>query len=557
MAFNASFANAHTAADFGGEVCLAHSVGWGVGGQWEWRVPTGDLVAVYRRMGYDVSVLDINKCMSQGYLAAQGIRIAGRYLFPLFAQPAPPLVDMLYSYPYGGIHSLSHWVAYCWIYLIESGFPVNLDGLPSGCAGGFESGFRPGAGHQHGLQFQELDESGGSLLRVEEKVNSVYSIDIQSSPMTWIYASAVVWKRSIFTIPKITTTTSTSSSTPLTKLSRLLSLLSAATSEIYTTTASFLLGHHCHPMSFIRSVAKTTTFYHPQPFSNLGASISSANFSHDMFTPSDLILTSPGFTSPSAAQSGSLFILSNLSREFLGSQDGRNVQEIASIQIMGPPTPGARFGHSALVLDFNLDGIDDLAVSAPWEDDGVVYVFYGRQGVGLKGARCQGVVVEGPCVMHADRDADVVIRGGLVGSGREEEEGERLVGGFGFFLTKGDVTGDGGDDLIVGSPYAGTRIHPNRGTVHAFASKRGQGAVIGVMDALWEVSGPEEGIDFQEFGRSVVVNEGVMFVGVPGWRVSYFENVVGMVLAYRVVGSGEPEWIGSTVANVELTGFGR
>src|SRR6185503_17859645 len=41
------------------------------------------------------------------------------------------------------------------------------------------------------------------------------------------------------------------------------------------------------------------------------------------------------------------------------------------------PTANARFGSSLAVVDFNGDGYDDIAVGAPGEGGGVVYVFPG------------------------------------------------------------------------------------------------------------------------------------------------------------------------------------
>lgn len=121
----------------------------------------------------------------------------------------------------------------------------------------------------------------------------------------------------------------------------------------------------------------------------------------------------------------------------------------------------ARLGESACALDFNGDGVDDLAVGArtagwafaadPWDEtplmyyQGAVAVYFGRRGVGLPPASAP----------------DVVIRP------------TQNLSFFGAVLScDADVSGDGLRDLLIGSPQWGpetpTSKPSQRGRVDVF-----------------------------------------------------------------------------------------
>jgi len=175
------------------------------------------------------------------------------------------------------------------------------------------------------------------------------------------------------------------------------------------------------------------------------------------------------------------------------------------------PTPNAIFGHSVLPLDFNRDGIKDLAVGAPGDKNsglpGQVFIFYG------------------PLTPSSSFERLVPI------SSEPEDE-------FGWSLAAGDITDDGHMELIVGAPGSTVAnvVDAGRASVWHFDGARAA--------QLFEMASPAP-VPYGRMGVSVATGNFLgderteLAVGIPKGR-NYNSLTAGTVALYRFVPGSQP-----------------
>jgi hypothetical protein len=178
-----------------------------------------------------------------------------------------------------------------------------------------------------------------------------------------------------------------------------------------------------------------------------GEELASGDFNDDGFA--DLVAGAPGeiVTPGTFNQVGGVVVIYGAAAGL-----GTGATPPALITQAGPVVPGVPeqgdlFGSALSSGDFNGNGVDDLAVGVPGENNlrGIVQVLPGRAGAGLGALAARSYSQDTP---------------GVAGVG---EVGDT----FGWAVAAGDVTGDARADLAVGTPGE------NGGT----GDPRGQGAV--------------------------------------------------------------------------------
>ncbi|MGE3164903.1 MAG: hypothetical protein AB7O52_08350 [Planctomycetota bacterium] len=185
------------------------------------------------------------------------------------------------------------------------------------------------------------------------------------------------------------------------------------------------------------------------------------------------------------------------------------------------------FGRALAAGDFDEDGRDDLAISAPGREvgpnssAGVVYVLFGT---------ATGLTSTGNTLLHQDS-------AGIMDTAEPFDE-------FGRSLTTGDFNGDGNDDLVIGVPGENVGAVVDAGAVHIIYGNSGsangfsannfvsQGGFEGGLDILGALEAEDA------FGASVAAGDfdgdgaDDLAIGVPGEAVGSMLNAGAVNILY-------------------------
>ncbi|KAK3086170.1 hypothetical protein FSP39_014629 [Pinctada imbricata] len=164
--------------------------------------------------------------------------------------------------------------------------------------------------------------------------------------------------------------------------------------------------------------------------------------------------------------------------------------------LSGFPKKQSRFGYSMVSLDLNQDGNLDLAVGAPaisFDDPlgyhGAVYVYFG----------------EGESKMWSIPNITVTC--------------QTKYCNLGYSLSTADVTGDGHEDLVIGSPYwSKNSTFTQSGFIAALPSNKTYSGpmTIAVETLKWRVEGDQP---YGWFGYNLHSKGGILFVDQPYFRL--------------------------------------
>ena len=192
-----------------------------------------------------------------------------------------------------------------------------------------------------------------------------------------------------------------------------------------------------------------------------------------------------------------------------------------------------------------MDGIDDLAVSAPTTKAtsldylGTVYIFFGSEN-GL--SRIPDVTIRSefpqkiPHIPGEKWDSQFNILG------------EKLEG---F-----DIDGDGFKDLLIGSPHTTTSPSSyQRGKICAFYAASRHLGLISVDDADWFLEGSQ---NYELFGSAFQISGKMLYVGSPGYRVDLSQDMSqGRVYGFGLDGGVQPVLRFTITSNSSFSQFGQ
>ncbi|XP_016071748.1 PREDICTED: phosphatidylinositol-glycan-specific phospholipase D [Miniopterus natalensis] len=456
MDFHSSYSEAHSAGDFGGDVLSQFEFNFNYLSR-HWYVPVADLLGIYEKLYGHAAVTKktIVECSYLQFLEMYGEVLAVSKLYPTYSRKSPFLVEQFQEYFLGGLDDMAFWSTNIYrltSYMLENGtsdcsLPENP--LFIACGGqhtSFQGSKVQKIGFHRNLTTSLTKDSGKNIKYTERGV--VFSVDSWTSDsLSFMYQTLERNLRMIFT------------------------------------------GSSQRPQKHVSS--PLASYFLSRPYARLGWAMTSADLNQDGH--GDLVVGAPGYSRPGHVHVGCVYLIYG---NDLGLPPIDLDLEEEAHEVLEGFQPSGRFGSALAVLDFNQDGVPDLAVGAPSVGSeqltykGAVYVYFGSQ---------TGKMSPSPNITISCQDTYC---------------------NLGWTLLAADMDGDGEPDLVMGSPFA-PGGGKQRGMVAAFYSGPGRSHKdkLSVEAADWQVSGEE---DFSWLGYSLhgvsTDNGTLLLAGSPTWK---------------------------------------
>ncbi|KAM7123873.1 phosphatidylinositol-glycan-specific phospholipase D [Ciconia maguari] len=455
--FYGSYSEAHSVGDFGGDVLSQFELDFSYLAS-NWYVPVKDLAAIYKEF-YGREIITestITDCTYLLFLELHGERLAVAKLFPTYASKSPFLVEKFHEYFLGGVDDMAFWT--------NNIFELTSHMLENGTSGCFlpENPLFINCTREHKDSYDRNKQSKN------ERHKNTTSLLTKTLEKNINYTERGVH----FNIQSWATNS--------------LHLINRA---FATNVRRVLAATHQKSSKYISKPA--ASYFLTSPYARLGWAMISADLNQDGYE--DLVVGAPGYSTLGRVQIGRVYVV-------YGNQSGLPLEDMdldgKADQVLQGHQPSGRFGSALAVLDFNEDGVPDLAIGAPSVGSqfltykGAVYVYFGTEGRGL--ASQPNITIT--C--------------------------QYSYCNLGWSLLAADVDGDGNADLVVGSPYA-PGGGQQRGFVVAFYSyfNRSDQGLLSVEGANWMVKGEE---NYAWFGFSLdscqLENVTLLLIGSPTWK---------------------------------------
>ncbi|KAI7867645.1 hypothetical protein BDF14DRAFT_1726062 [Spinellus fusiger] len=513
MNFNGDMKKAHEAADAGAEFTLRHSGALSYQND-TWKVPIRDLVAIYRHIyeaSNETSLVPtedhLQYCMTAGFAAAQLDAKLGHHMFGYYG--AKSIQDMAAS------------VTECYtdmIHAFEYGSHSNHSGL---CSLYFDSTYTstkaPRCYYPRRKKDKDVSASGIGCtpLTSYDPIKGILTLSIKNPKdcmaLTQQKDSSF---SSLNTMPIIKTSTA-SSPRLLYQNSDVWNLQSKST---WSTTLSL-------PFSSV-AIGHATSVGDFNGDGELDLAISAPYYNGIYHDSSPPLLDS----TKQPLMLGAVFVLNDTQTRLQSmsrdpSEGVNDIRTHSQTVLYGNSTQG-RFGWSMATIDFNKDGIDDLAVASPFSEDltGHIDIFFGRAEEGL--------------ILSSTPDVRIKV----------QTMPNTTIEGFGLTLTGMDVDKDGYLDLVVGCPFCSVEGNPQAGAVYVYLghSLTDPTFMGSNLSPDWTLTSPET-MAYGHFGSSIdridsVSSQryAVLLVGAPGYKHKNLQQA-GRIYGFKLQGALLPE----------------
>ncbi|XP_038051149.1 phosphatidylinositol-glycan-specific phospholipase D-like isoform X2 [Patiria miniata] len=394
--FHGSFDDAHSVGDIGGDIVATFEFDLSyIDSLSDWYIPTKDLVGIYKDLyGRErVNSSLIEECTALLFLERLGEKLAISKLFPDYAAKSPFMEEQFQSYFLGGLDDMATWTTNVWheaIYMLDKG--TSVCSLPRNpiyinCNGTSTAATMPKS---------DPDVSKLSGLHINVDLHGL-TPDLVDKQQTG---------RGVYFSP-----------------SEKLKMLHKKRTAALKATQSRSKSDSAHSSSYLKSTFTTRNSY-----AHLGWSLVTADVNVDKID--DLIIGAPGYGITGNPQNGRVFIVFGREESLPEQLD---IDTSANLTLSVTDKKNGHFGTAVAVLDFNQDGLPDLAVSAPSTGSaslnytGAVYVYL---------AKSAGVFPPTPSFTITCK---------------------LKYCNLGWSLATADLNHDGYRDLIIGSPFVATR----------------------------------------------------------------------------------------------------
>eukprot|EP01094_Clydonella_sp_ATCC50884_P029052 TRINITY_DN8947_c0_g1_i1.p1 TRINITY_DN8947_c0_g1~~TRINITY_DN8947_c0_g1_i1.p1 ORF type:complete len:826 (+),score=141.24 TRINITY_DN8947_c0_g1_i1:30-2480(+) len=414
--FGQDYHEAHTAADTGGEFIVAEQFDLSFIKE-QWYVPADDLQEIYALLGYtNVTSKDISECNTLLYAEVHAVKDGGAALYSYAGDKSTFLTDELLHYFMGGLDDNAVWTYWCWSSYLTQWL------LPDG-------------GDQHPLCLAQQDFSSASGKTSEHGNAHLFRAGLFSrADLGWV-------GRAVESLPNGTVHMRNNATDVLSNGGSVLPSSAPA-----ATASDRLQRDECSAASGgDGDISLTLTL--DAEYAYLGDALAAGDLDGD--GRDDLVVAAPGYSTVDAAgaaaqvQSGLVYIVA-----------GRALSASSSVALPVPGGGGAasdvrglqgweargRFGTGAAVVDWNGDGVLDIAVSSPGaggsqlQYNGSVAVYFGHANSSLDFGISPTALNSTPNVL-------------ITTSEPYSNLGTTLVGK--------DIDGDGTMDLVICSPFYG------------------------------------------------------------------------------------------------------